>query len=244
MPAKSKRHSLPARRYGGPVPTIPTESLKPACPAAAEGVCAIEGGPMPQEPRAAYATIQKSLHWAMAVIILPLAAVGFAMANILQHDALRNVFYEAHKSAGLAVLALAVLRLGVRLRRGLPPPVPGLSRWQRAAARGAHEALYVLILAVPLAGWLATSMCCAPVLFLGSLPAGLPVSGDEPAVDAAFLLHAGLAFALVGIVALHVGAALHHHFVRRDETLRRMLPGTAAPAADPSPGDAPSAAHS
>ncbi|TGE02244.1 cytochrome b [Methylobacterium nonmethylotrophicum] len=171
-----------------------------------------------------YAPSQKVLHWIIAILIFALVPIALAMAN-LPDGGLKNALYEWHKSFGLTVLALALARLLVRASRGAPPLVDGLPAWQRRAARTSHLALYALIVLVPILGWAGTSACCAPVMLYFTLPLTLPISGGMPVGEAILKVHQVAAFTLVALVALHVAAALHHHLVRRDGTLRRMLPG-------------------
>jgi cytochrome b561 len=173
---------------------------------------------------ATYSTAQKLLHWAVALIIVEQVVVALAMTNVGEGP-LQNQLYEWHKSFGLVVLALVLARLLVRLSRGAPAPEAGIPAWQRRAARASHATLYLLILLVPLLGWAGTSACCAPVNLFWQLPLTLPISGGMPVGEAILKVHTAAAFALVTLVGLHVAAALHHHVVRRDGTLRRMLAG-------------------
>jgi len=175
-----------------------------------------------------YSPAQKALHWTTVAIVAALVPAGLSMANIMDDGAVKNTTYELHKSFGLVVLSLAVARITLRLLRGAPPLVPGLPAWQRAAARTSHYALYVLLVLVPLTGWAATSTCCAPVNVFWTLPVTLPIDGGMDQAKPIFLVHYTLAFTLTAIVVIHAGAALHHHFVRRDDTLRRMLPAAAS----------------
>jgi cytochrome b561 len=180
---------------------------------------------MPVEPPRRYSGLQKTLHWTMAALIITQVAIGITMTNIGEGP-LTNNLYELHKSIGITVLALALVRLAVRARRGAPPFEP-MPDWQRRAANASHTALYVLFVATPLVGWIATSYCCKPVNFLWTVPMSLPVP-DAPTMEAAgwiFRIHIALAIALVAVVAIHVAGALQHHFIRRDRTLLRMLPG-------------------
>lgn len=172
---------------------------------------------------AGYAGGQKLLHWLMAILIVVMVGVGLTLPR-LDPGPVTNVLYEVHKSTGLLVLALALVRLATRLWLGAPPPVPGLPAWQRRAAAASHALLYVLMIAVPIAGWTATSACCRPVEFLWTVPLTLPVPPGDAVAKPVFLLHFAMALTLAGLVAVHVAAALHHHLVRRDDTLRRMLP--------------------
>ena len=172
----------------------------------------------------AYRPAQKALHWLTALLVAVLVPVGFAMANLMGDGPAKNTAYELHKSFGIIVFGLAVARVAVRLVHGAPPLEPGLPAWQRVAAHASHVALYALIVLVPLSGWAATSACCAPVNLFWSLPLTLPVEGGMDRAKGIFLVHYTLAFALTGVVLVHIAAALHHHFVRRDRTLARMMP--------------------
>ncbi|ACA16816.1 cytochrome B561 [Methylobacterium sp. 4-46] len=174
-----------------------------------------------------YSAAQKFLHWTIAALIFGLVPVAIVMTNIGEGE-LQNRLFELHKSFGLTALALILARVLVRVSRGAPGLVPGLPAWQRRAARASHLALYGLILLVPLLGWAGTSACCAPVEWFGAVPVTLPISGGMPVGEKILSVHVAAAFLLVTVVAIHVGAALHHHFVRRDATLRRMLPGRGA----------------
>jgi cytochrome b561 len=175
--------------------------------------------------REGYSAGQVAIHWTMALIIVLMVPVGILMADVLSDGAVKNTFYELHKSFGIIVFSLALLRILLRLTRGAPPLVAGLPAWQRAAAYASHYAMYVLVVIVPLTGWSATSACCAPVNVFWTLPVTLPVSGGMERAEGIFAVHRALALTLAGIVLIHASAALHHHFIRRDATLRRMLPG-------------------
>ncbi|KQT19806.1 cytochrome B [Methylobacterium sp. Leaf399] len=171
---------------------------------------------------ATYSTSQKALHWGIALLILVQVPLALAMTNVGE-GALQNQLYEWHKSFGLVALALVAARVLVRLSRGAPGAEAGLPTWQRRAAGVSHAALYGLIVLVPLLGWAGTSACCAPVNLFWSVPLTLPISGGMPVGERILGVHTVAAFALVALVALHTAAALHHHLVRRDGTLRRML---------------------
>jgi cytochrome b561 len=180
---------------------------------------------MPAEPPSRYSGLQKTLHWTMAALIVTQVAIGIAMTNIGEGP-LTNNLYELHKSIGITVLALALVRVALRAKRGAPPFEP-MPDWQRRAANASHAALYVLFVATPLVGWIATSYCCKPVNLFWTVPMSLPVP-DAPTMEAAgwiFRIHIALAVTLVAVVAVHVAGALQHHFIRRDRTFVRMLPG-------------------
>ncbi|MDQ4136051.1 MAG: cytochrome b [Pseudomonadota bacterium] len=175
--------------------------------------------PMPE----GYSPAQKALHWATALLIVTTVPIALTMTR-LGPGSVTDTLYELHKSFGLLIFGLALGRVTLRLMRGAPPLVPGLPSWQRAAAHGSHIALYILIVLVPVLGWAGTSACCAPVNLFWTVPLTLPVPGGMETAERIFALHKAMALTLAGIVVIHVAAALYHHLIRRDDTLRRMLP--------------------
>lgn len=186
-------------------------------------------------------------HWAAAALVVALAATGMTMTRLAPGSEAQFLLYQVHKSAGIAVLLLSVLRLAWRLR---VPPLPPLAApsWRTRLARAAHTGLFALTLAVPLAGWALTSASRFQIPI--TLPGGfewpaLPfLPGLAPAAKASLepllaIAHTTLAYALLGLAALHAAAALHHHAVRGDATLRRMLPFAMALAVILGPSAAP-----
>jgi len=163
------------------------------------------------------------LHWLLALLILGTLGVGLYMTG-LSLTPTRLKLYNWHKWAGMTILALSALRLLWRLVRR-PPPAPPMPAWQRRAAAASHGLMYLLFFAVPLAGWAYSSAAGFPVVWFGVLPLPDWVSPDRALAEAIKPLHRALAYALAGLVVLHVAAALKHHFVDRDGLLRRMGPG-------------------
>lgn len=180
----------------------------------------------PPEPQR-YGVSARLLHWLMALLLFVQIPVGVVMSyrgNVLNlWNGVTDFLYSAHKSIGFVLLILLLLRALFRLTAGAPPPDSGLAPWQRRIAAINHAGLYALLLVVPMLGWLGASLFPALEVFgVVSLPA---ISGaDRAASDSVFTLHRLTAFLLVALIALHVAAALHHHFIRRDGVLRRMLP--------------------
>jgi cytochrome b561 len=172
-----------------------------------------------------YGAPARWLHWLMAFLIavqLPVGAIMSYRGNILDlWNATTDFLYSAHKLLGSVLLILVVVRFLVRMIVVSPPPEPGLARWQVLVASANHAGLYLLLLIVPVLGWLGASLFPALDVFgVISLP---PISGaDRAASDTVFLLHGLAALLLTGLIFLHVGAALFHRFVRRDGVLRRM----------------------
>lgn len=173
---------------------------------------------------ARYSALQIAIHWITAIIILGMIPAGLVMTR-LGPGTTTNLLYELHKSFGIIVIGLAVLRILVRATSGAPPVVETIPAWQRIAARMTHYALYALIILVPLVGLVATSTCCPPVNLFWTIPVTLPVDGGMEASKPIFDFHRVLALALAAILLLHASAALHHHYVKKDHTLRKMLPG-------------------
>ena len=180
------------------------------------------------------------LHWTIAVLILSIGAVGLVMGELPRSPKWFWV-YTLHKSLGLTVLALVLVRIAWRLSAGAPPPVEGTPRWQARLASLTHGAIYVLILAMPLSGWLYDSASgLRPFRWFGLAEVPKLSPPHEALADAMHETHELLFWVLIALVIGHAGAALYHHFVRRDATLARMLPrrwraGSVVPTAAPSP---------
>jgi cytochrome b561 len=139
-------------------------------------------------------------------------------------DATTNALYSSHKLIGFALLWIVVARLLYRLWHGVPDHEPTIESWQRVVSRGNHWALYVLLLVLPLLGWLGVSLYPALEIFgFFSLPA--LAAPNKAAAEWVLAVHKGLALLLIALIGLHVAAALYHYFIRRDGVLRRMLPG-------------------
>ncbi len=162
-----------------------------------------------------------TLHWAIAGLILAGLFMGWTMTD-MDITPLRLRVFNYHKWVGITVLALALYRLCWRMWHRAPP-LPEMPHWQQLAARLSHGLLYVLMLAVPLAGWIYSNATGFPVVYLGKLPLPNLVERDKELAAIWVQIHGKLALTLAVLVGLHVLAALQHHFIARDETMRRML---------------------
>jgi cytochrome b561 len=181
-----------------------------------------------------YSGVAIALHWLMALAIIGLIMVGFWMGDAAKDPETRAAAFAAfqlHKSMGLTILLLTLLRLAWRLSHR-PPPLPStMKSWERGAARFTHIGFYVLMIAVPLSGW---AMVSASPLGLPTYWFGLfewPHIGPLAALENKEALkhdfyeaHELLAKLVIGLLLLHVAAALKHHFIDRDDVLSRMLP--------------------
>jgi cytochrome b561 len=168
-----------------------------------------------------YTRTAVALHWLIAALVLSAVFMGWTMTEMAISPA-RLKTYNYHKWVGVTVLALAVLRLAWRLTHR-PPPLEKMPRWQQLAAHGGHWLLYALLLAVPMAGWVYSNATGFPVVYLGKLPLPNLVGRDRELAALWQNVHVVLATVLVGVVAVHVLAAVQHHFRHKDDTLRRML---------------------
>jgi cytochrome b561 len=174
-----------------------------------------------------YAPMARALHWLTVVAVAIMIPAGLYMVrrgNATNFDATTNTLYATHKLAGFLVLWLVVARLVYRFTQGAPADEPTLAWWQKAAAHATHWGLYLLLLAVPMFGWLGASLYGARDTIIGvDLPAITVVNQDAAA--RAFATHYWAAMAMLALIAMHVGAAILHHFILGDGVLRRMLPG-------------------
>jgi len=204
--------------------------------------------------RTHYTAVAIVLHWAIAAAILFNLPLGLWMHEQAEHGAVGpGVFaaFQLHKSIGLTVLALSLARLGWRLANP-PPPLPAaMPAWERLVAKATHWAFYVLMIGLPISGWVFVSAgwslhenrsLAMPTYWFGLIQApalfNLPQASDAVRADvagASFAAHAVMAWIALGLVALHVAAALKHHVINRDATLAHMIPGLRAPNGEAAP---------
>ena len=164
------------------------------------------------------------MHWLMLILI----AFGYALMELKSFaprgSDLRLNMASLHYLLGLLVFMLVWARLVLRMAGGQVPPIePAPSSWQTAFEKAMHGLLYVFMIGLPLLGWLALSAKGKPVhLFIFDLP--FPIEPDDALARQLKKLHETIANAGYFAIGLHAAAALFHHYVKRDATLRRMLP--------------------
>ncbi len=169
-----------------------------------------------------YTATAKALHWGIAVLIFGMLGLGFYMTG-LDLSPTKLQLYSWHKWVGVSVFVLVVLRLVWRLTHR-PPALPAhMSALERLAAHAGHHLLYVLMFAIPLSGWLMSSAKGFQTLWFGVLPLPDLVAKDRALGDLLQTAHLMLNFVLIAVVLGHVGAALKHHFIDKDDVLTRML---------------------
>ncbi|MBD9395475.1 cytochrome b [Acidovorax sp. ACV01] len=179
-------------------------------------------------PPRRYTRTAMLLHWVLGLALIGLFGVGIYMTG-LPFSPQRLKLYNWHKWAGVTLLVLSVLRLLWRATHRPPALPPAIKKampgWQKLAHHATHGLLYALFFAVPLIGWAYSSAAGFPIVFLGlwQLPDFVPVSKEL--AEAIKPWHQITAFAMAGLVVLHIAGALKHQIVDRDGLLSRMLPG-------------------
>jgi cytochrome b561 len=169
-----------------------------------------------------WGSVAKFFHWIVALAILVNGVWGLLMTGMPLSISKINV-YALHKSIGLTVLALFVLRVAWRLFDRAPPDEPA-PHWQRWAAHATHVLLYGFIIALPLSGWLYNSLHGYPLQWFKLFNLRPLVSKNEELAHVAHAVHEYLFYLLLLVLIVHVGAALKHHLFDHDNVLRRMLP--------------------
>jgi cytochrome b561 len=170
-----------------------------------------------------WGSVAKFLHWSIAILVILMMIGGKTMGD-LPNGPDKMWVYSMHKSMGLTILALMLLRLVWRLFDPRPAAPPGLGKLARTASRTVHASFYVLLIVMPISGWLYNSASNFPLKWFGlfSVPA---LSGpDKELKHFAHEVHETVFLIILGVLVLHVAAALKHHFIDRDSVLRRMLP--------------------
>jgi cytochrome b561 len=172
-----------------------------------------------------YGSLSIGMHWLMLLLLVAVYACIELREFYPRGSDLREGLKTWHFMLGLGVFALVFVRLAIRLVSGPTPPIrPAPPVWQERLAALMHLALYAFLIAMPLLGWLTLSASDKPVPFFGlQLPALL--GADKALADSLKEIHETIGTVGYYLVGLHALAALVHHYVNRDNTLRRMLPG-------------------
>jgi cytochrome b561 len=176
---------------------------------------------------AQWGSVAQFLHWLIVVLIV--IQVALALAAEEMHGVAKLATLARHKSVGITILMLAVIRVLWRLSGPTPPLPSTLKPYERFLAHFTHIALYVLIFAMPLSGWIMTSARGFPASWFSLFQLPDLVAKNRPLYEAMQETHEALAWTLGAVATLHALAALKHHFVLKDNILRRMLPFTKVP---------------
>ncbi|HEY6833171.1 MAG TPA: cytochrome b [Pseudolabrys sp.] len=171
-----------------------------------------------------YTGTAKVLHWLVVGLLIVQFCLAWTMPMGL--NAPVETLISLHFSFGVLIFLVAIIRLGWRLIHGEPAPLDGIPPWQVQSARLVHWLLYALIFLLPIFGWLNASWRGMPVTFFGLFEVPELIPKHAPGWRWTGSVHVfGAEYALLGLVGLHVAAALYHYVIRRDGVLQRMLPG-------------------
>jgi cytochrome b561 len=171
-----------------------------------------------------YTAPARWLHWSVAILILAMMPVGFLMVQQGLGRTLQNNLYLFHKNVGVLVLILVLIRVVYRLRQK-PPQLPrSIPLWQKRVSAWSHGILYGLILMMPVSGYIRVRAGGFPIESLDALGIGTWLPRSQELANAAKTVHYAGAIALVILLALHIGAALHHGLVKKDGVFDRMWP--------------------
>lgn len=176
-----------------------------------------------KNPSDRWGPVSQLLHWTIAALIVAVAVIGLWMDTLPRSPRTIEI-YALHKSLGLTILALAALRLAWRFYAGAPGTLADLPRWQVRTASLTHAALYAVMFAMPLSGWLLNAAAGYPLQWFGLFNVPRMIERDEAVHELAEAVHEIGFWVLLVLVAAHAIAAFHHHLFREDDTLRRMLP--------------------
>ena len=163
------------------------------------------------------------LHWLVAAMVVGLFALGLWMTGLSYYDPWYRQAPDLHKGIGVLLFLLLAFRLVWRSINGRPGPVAGSGRLEHRLAVVAHGALYALMILVMISGYLISTADGRGIDVFGLFSVPATIQGVEGQEDMAGTVHLALAIGLVGLAGLHALAALKHHFLDRDETLKRML---------------------
>ena len=170
-----------------------------------------------------YTGVAIGLHWLIGLMIVTSLGVGLYMVSLsLSPDKLR--LYSWHKWAGVTIFMLVLVRSLWRLTHPAPPLPDDVPVWQRKVAEATHYALYALMIVIPLTGWLMSSAKGFQTVYFGVVPIPDLLAKNEGLGETLALVHRYLNYSMIGLVIAHIAAALKHHFIDKDDILRRMLP--------------------
>jgi cytochrome b561 len=173
--------------------------------------------------REQYGPVAIALHWLTALLLVGSFTIGLSMVGLpLSRQKLQ--WYAWHKWIGITVFLVTSLRLAWRATHAAPDPLQTMPPWQRRASVLVHDTLYLLLLVIPLSGWIYSSSTGVQVVYLGLVPLPDLVPKDRELARVLLIVHLTLNFALFSLVCVHTAAALKHHFIDRDTVLTRMLP--------------------
>lgn len=169
-----------------------------------------------------YTKVASSLHWLIAIAVL--TNIGLAMLTEGLPRETRGPLMGIHKALGITILGLTLLRILWRFGHKAPPLPSSVKNWERVLSRAVHFLFYLLLIALPLSGWMMSSAADRPINFFGLFMLPSIAAPDEALADAMHARHEVLGLTMVALAVLHIAAALKHQFVNRDGLIGRMNP--------------------
>jgi cytochrome b561 len=186
----------------------------------AAGLPSTRAGDKPQ----GYTGAMQAMHWSNVTQLLGAYLAAWMIDHAASH-AQAAYLVMLHRSFGVTILLLTVVRLAVRRRTPVPPPPAGVPAIQRLAARASITLLYVLLIALPFLGLTGSMLHGDRIILFGNFVLPILLPANRALAHQIFEIHGGTALVLLVLIGLHVTAALYHHFVRKDRVLAGMLPG-------------------
>ncbi len=170
-----------------------------------------------------YGLLAKLLHWLVAILLLCLCGLGFYMTELDYYDANYKSSFDLHRSLGVLTALLIMLRIFWATLDIRPKLSARLTRFERIAATATHHSMYLLMVMLPIAGYLVSTADGRAVEVFGWLSIPALLAAEKGREEWAGDLHEALAITLLVLIALHLAAVLKHHFIDKDDTLKRML---------------------
>lgn len=175
--------------------------------------------------RKVYSPTAKTLHWVVACIVIPMVLGSFFLDDLAKP--MKGTAIMMHKSFGLLVLALMIVRLVYVHVAGRPVLPASVATWEKVLSRLVQYSLYLLLLLMPLAGWVMSTAAGHAPVFFGLVTIPFPgIEPNEALSDWMFDAHRTMAFIIIGLLFLHISGALKHHFFDKDRVLSNMWPGS------------------
>lgn len=171
-----------------------------------------------------YGAVAQGFHWVVALCVIGMLIVGLLMTDMKPGPDMFKV-YALHKSVGITVLTLVILRLIWKFANAHPRSLPTHQRWEKILAKLVHVFLYFAIIGMPLSGWIMSSAKGFPVSVFGWFTLPDLVAPSQEIGKLANQFHELTAYVLIAAIGLHFVGALKHHVIDKDGTLRRMIPG-------------------
>ncbi len=179
---------------------------------------------MLQNTEATYGSLSKFFHWLIFFLVSVMLLVGFFMDDL--PESMQPMVYMMHKSTGLLILGLMILRLLWRWTNKTPEFPSTMGRLQKIGAKVVHALLYIILLLMPLDGWIMSTAAGRIPTFYGLVTLPFPgIEHNHALAHQLAELHGILAYALLALLVLHILAAFKHHFINKDNILTRMMPG-------------------